>query len=168
MSIKNYFVTEQPAGKANAESVAGTTSRDGIPLKPMASLTDSKPALPWTTNKEASGSGTDVLSSLSRTNSLHPEGDFRNGSQEAIRDIKSEVTVNWLHSKQEERIWTTGEPGEGVVLKKAKGRYVCCPSELQYDGSHFYQMIAQLNVRVCVSHSSAGLRTHWLIAYRWP
>ncbi|KAF2475545.1 uncharacterized protein BDR25DRAFT_279672 [Lindgomyces ingoldianus] len=59
--------------------------------------------------------------------------------------------VNWLHSKQEERIWTTGDPGEGVVLKKSKGRYVCCPSELQYDDTQFYQKVAELNVRVAMT-----------------
>ncbi|KAF2727611.1 hypothetical protein EJ04DRAFT_478782 [Polyplosphaeria fusca] len=59
--------------------------------------------------------------------------------------------VNWLHSKQEERLWTTGEPGEGVVLKKSKGRYVCCPGELQYDGSALYRSIAALNVRCAMT-----------------
>ncbi|KAF2020282.1 hypothetical protein BU24DRAFT_366132 [Aaosphaeria arxii CBS 175.79] len=61
--------------------------------------------------------------------------------------------VNWLHSKQEERIWTTGHPGEGVVLKQTKGRYVCCPSELQDDDSQFYQSVSSLNVRI-----TSGLR----------
>lgn len=90
----------------------------------------------------------DGSSSSSRPASLYPDGDFRNAPPDALRDIKCEVMVNWLHSKQEERIWSTGEPGEGVVLKKAKGQYVCCPTELKDDQSLFFQMVGLLNVRV--------------------
>ncbi|KAF2707819.1 hypothetical protein K504DRAFT_435857 [Pleomassaria siparia CBS 279.74] len=81
----------------------------------------------------------------------YPSGDFRNASPAQIQDIKCEVMVNWLHSKQEERIWTTGEPGEGVVLKKSKGTYVCCPIDLQHDDSQLYQMVAALNVRAAMT-----------------
>jgi hypothetical protein len=91
-------------------------------------------------------------STPSRTNSLYPQGDFRNANPETIQEIKCEVMVNWLHSKQEEQIWTTGEPGEGVVLKKSKGRYVCCPSELSSDGSALFKAVSALNVRVCLCH----------------
>ncbi|KAF2790841.1 hypothetical protein K505DRAFT_409586 [Melanomma pulvis-pyrius CBS 109.77] len=87
----------------------------------------------------------------SSAGSIFPHADFRNASPSTIKDIKCEVMVNWLHSKQEERIWTTGEPGEGVVLKKSKGTYVYCPLELQHDNSQFYQMVAALNVRVAMT-----------------
>jgi hypothetical protein len=56
--------------------------------------------------------------------------------------------VNWLHSKREEKLWTVGEPGEGVALEKSKSTYVCCPIDLQNEGSLFYDMVAALNVRV--------------------
>lgn len=75
--------------------------------------------------------------------------DFTNASSEIMRDIKCEVMVNWIHTKQEEKLWTVGERGEGVVLKKSKGRYVCCPTDLQDDPGQFYQQVALLNVRVC-------------------
>jgi hypothetical protein len=62
--------------------------------------------------------------------------------------MKSVISANWLYSKQESKMWTTGLPGEGVVLRMAKGRYICCPPEIESDGSDFYQMIVQLNVQV--------------------
>ncbi|PSN72380.1 hypothetical protein BS50DRAFT_597684 [Corynespora cassiicola Philippines] len=59
--------------------------------------------------------------------------------------------VNWLHTKQEERLWTSGEPGEGVVLKRGKGQYVCCPGDLMEDNSLFFEMVAELNVRAAMT-----------------
>ncbi len=64
-------------------------------------------------------------------------------------DVKCEVMAQWLHSKQEEKIWTSGEPGEGVLVKKSKGSYAFSPPELYEDGSGLYQAVAALNVRVC-------------------
>jgi hypothetical protein len=86
------------------------------------------------------------INDTSYTSSLNfTQSDLRSTT---IKDIKCEVMVNWLHSKQEEKLWTVGEPGEGVVLKKSKGTYVCCPVDLQHEGSQFYEMVAALNVRV--------------------
>lgn len=65
-------------------------------------------------------------------------------------DVKCEVMAQWLHSKQEEKIWTSGEPGEGVLVKKAKGAYAYSPPELAEDGSGLYQAVIHLNVRVCI------------------
>ncbi|KAF2634139.1 hypothetical protein P280DRAFT_494481 [Massarina eburnea CBS 473.64] len=59
--------------------------------------------------------------------------------------------VNWLHTKQEERIWTNGGDGEGVFLKKCKGSFVCCPTELQTDPSGVYQAVSLLNARVAMT-----------------
>jgi hypothetical protein len=64
-------------------------------------------------------------------------------------DVKCEVMAEWLHSKQEEKIWTSGEPGEGVLVKKEKGSYAYSPSHLIEDGSGLYQAVTQLNARVC-------------------
>ena len=64
-------------------------------------------------------------------------------------DVKCEVMAQWLHSKQEENIWTSGEPGEGVLVKKSKGSYAFSPPELFEDGSGLYQAVLALNVRVC-------------------
>ncbi|KAF1962441.1 hypothetical protein CC80DRAFT_487902 [Byssothecium circinans] len=75
----------------------------------------------------------------------------KNEDPEYVRDIKSEVMVNWLHSKQEERIWTSGQEGEGVFLKKSKGNFVCCPADLESDPSGVYRAISLLNARVAMT-----------------
>lgn len=63
-------------------------------------------------------------------------------------DVKCEVMAQWLQSKQEEKIWTSGAPGEGVLVKKTKGAYAFSPPELIEDGSGLYEAVCSLNVRV--------------------
>lgn len=79
-----------------------------------------------------------------------------NGPGASFLDVKCEVMAQWLHSKQEEKIWTSGEPGEGVLVKKSKGNYAFSPPELFEDGSGLYQAVLALNVRVCHSNQSLG------------
>lgn len=74
----------------------------------------------------------------------------------SFQDVKCDVMAQWLHSKQEEKIWTSGEPGEGVLVKKSKGSYAFSPAELPEDGTGLYEAVAALNVRVCLSLSSAS------------
>lgn len=74
-------------------------------------------------------------------------GGIEGGS--GFQDVKCDVMAQWLHSKQEEKIWTSGEIGEGVLVKKAKGSYSYSPAELAHDGSGLYEAVSQLNVRVC-------------------
>ena len=84
-------------------------------------------------------------------------GSFADVTQESVtegsagnyEDVKCDVMAQWLHSKQEEKIWTRGEPGEGVLVKKSKGSYAFSPAELFEDGTGLYQAVAALNVRVC-------------------
>lgn len=77
---------------------------------------------------------------------------------EEINDIKCDVMVNWLHSRQEEKLWTTGEGEEGVVLKKSRGQYTCAPADLAYESVGLFRAVQTLNVRVsfaaeyCCSH----------------
>ncbi|KAF1931311.1 uncharacterized protein M421DRAFT_99174 [Didymella exigua CBS 183.55] len=56
--------------------------------------------------------------------------------------------AQWLHSKQEEKIWTSGAPGEGVLVKKQKGSYAYSPVDLIEDGSGLYEAVNQLNARI--------------------
>lgn len=84
----------------------------------------------------------------SRPASLYPAGDFRNSALEEIIDIKCDVMVNWLHQQQLESMWSSGGPGEGVVLKKTRDNFTCCPSELAECRGDFFDAIRALNVRV--------------------
>lgn len=86
----------------------------------------------------------------SRPGDNYPPGDFRNNAQDEIRDMKCDVMVNWLYQQQMEMLWTAGGPDEGVVLKKTRGAYACCPADIYDSGEEvgFYKAIEMLNVRV--------------------
>ena len=85
----------------------------------------------------------------SRPASLYPAGDFRNSALEEIIDIKCDVMVNWLHQQQLESMWSSGGPAEGVVLKKTRDNFTCCPSELGEVRGELFDAVRALNVRVC-------------------
>lgn len=85
----------------------------------------------------------------SRPASLFPEGDFRNSPRESMVDIKTDVMASYIQQQQLEKLWSTESPGEGVVLKKEKGSYACCPPDLANDPAGLYDAIVQMNVRVC-------------------
>lgn len=95
----------------------------------------------------------------SRPSSLYPEGDFRNGPRESVLDIKSDVMVSYLHQQQLEKMWASGAPGEGVILKKAKGIFTCFPSQMEEDPSGIYEAVKAMNVKV-----SAGSEIHMAAA----
>ena len=84
----------------------------------------------------------------SRPTSSYPQGDFRNSAYEDILDIKSDVMVNYLYQQQLERMWTIGNPTEGVVLKKSRANYTCSPEILHREVGGFFDVVAAMNVRV--------------------
>jgi len=84
----------------------------------------------------------------SRPVSLYPVGDFRNSQSEDINEIKCDVMVNWLYQQQMERLWTAGGHDEGVVLKKSRAAYTCCPADIVEEPYGFFKAIETLNVRV--------------------
>jgi hypothetical protein len=79
---------------------------------------------------------------------MYPIGDFRNQSVDGINDIKCEVMVSWLYSQQEEKLWNSGEPEEGVMLKKSRGEYTCSPADLADEPNGFFAAVQALNVKV--------------------
>ena len=81
--------------------------------------------------------------------SPYPAGDFRNSSLPEITDMKTEVMCNYLHQQQLERMWSNGGREEGVLLKKSKEEYTCCPSDLQLQANGLFDAVKRLNVRVC-------------------
>ncbi|KAI9831674.1 MAG: hypothetical protein M1819_004740 [Sarea resinae] len=87
----------------------------------------------------------------SRPNSLYPSGDFRNAKLDEVNDIKADVMVNYLFQQQLERFWVHSDHGEGVVLKKGRGQYTCCPGSLVDDGSGLFAAVANLKVRAAMT-----------------
>jgi hypothetical protein len=65
-----------------------------------------------------------------------------------LDEIKHEVMVNYLYQQQCSRLWVSDGSGEveGVLLRKARNRYLACPPALT--GSVFAMVCAELNVQV--------------------
>lgn len=91
----------------------------------------------------------------SRPASVFPEGDFRNHAKEEILDIKCDMMVNNLYQQQMELLWTAGGHDEGILLKKSRGKYACCPSDLESEPVGFFKAVETLNVRVSKSTISS-------------
>jgi membrane glycosyltransferase len=136
MGLKSYLAPKVDKKGKNAsvdvpmsEKISTGTS---TPQYPMASARMSGAATPYD----------------SRPVSLYPEGDFRNNAREEINDIKCDMMVNHLYSQQMELLWTAGGHDEGALLKKSRGQYACCPSDLESEPAGFFKAIQTLNVRV--------------------
>ncbi|KAG0651997.1 hypothetical protein D0Z07_1157 [Hyphodiscus hymeniophilus] len=80
-----------------------------------------------------------------------PDGDFRNAAPQRVLDIKADVMVNWLHQQQGEKMWSTGLPGEGVVLKKGRDSFTCCPRSLKSQENSIFDYVAAMNVRCAMT-----------------
>lgn len=96
----------------------------------------------------------------SRPPSLYPEGDFRNSTRESILDIKIDVMASWLHQQQLENLWAMQLPGEGVVLKKARDNFACCPATLHNETNGLFDNVSAMNVRVGFSIQCYVCRTN--------
>ncbi|CAK1357161.1 unnamed protein product [Cercospora beticola] len=95
--------------------------------------------------------GNGTPGSWSRPASLYPANEHRNSQSEDIHEIKCDVMVNWLYQQQMERLWTAGGMDEGVVLKKSRGQYTCCPSDIVEEPFGFFKAIETLNVKVAMT-----------------
>ena len=85
---------------------------------------------------------------FNKRTSLYPAGDFRNSSTPDINDMKTEIMCNYLHQQQLKRMWSNGSLDEGVILKKSREEYTCCPSDLQLQANGLCDAVKGLNVRV--------------------
>lgn len=83
---------------------------------------------------------------ISRTNSSFIAGGFRN--DEEIKNMKTEVMAEWLYKQQRLKLWASSGPEEGVVLKKSRGEYTCCPEDLRYMRGGLFEQIVNMNVAV--------------------
>jgi hypothetical protein len=137
MGLKSYFMlpkAKQPANKPTAVTVSSNKSTNS-------SYEGYTPdgSSPWT----------------SRPASRITDKD--------LTDTKCQIMVSWLHQQQIEKTWFDSQAhDEGVVLKKCKGEYVCCPESLGDESGEFCRAVEKLNVRVSLLHhilSSAVVRT---------
>lgn len=133
-ALKSYF---HPTQKKGSGGKNGALESPAVPVEMTTTLSRGSINSP----------GTDFLTSLHSL--LHPPGNFRNSAQEDILDMKSEVMATWLHHQQQKRFWTTGMPGEGVVLKKARANYTRRPEILHIETGELFDQVIAMNVKVC-------------------
>src|SRR2546423_6937949 len=92
------------------------------------------------------GSFTDDTQLASSTSSLARSR--RSAQSSYLDDIKHEVMINYLYQQQCSHLWVSDGSGEmeGVLLRKARSRYLACPPALA--SSVFATLCAELNVQV--------------------
>ncbi|KAF2084366.1 hypothetical protein K490DRAFT_49343 [Saccharata proteae CBS 121410] len=76
-----------------------------------------------------------------------------------VYDIRHEVIVNFLHQKQCSSMWIEDTSGavEGVVVRKGRGDYICCPPTLL--ASPMVQALSALNVQSAMTVKSRVVST---------
>ncbi|TVY55817.1 hypothetical protein LCER1_G005121 [Lachnellula cervina] len=109
------------------------------------------------TPSESGGSSPGSSSFAVRPSSKFPYGDFRNTPRQSILDLKADVMVNWLEQIQLEMLWSTGMPGEGVVLKKGRNDFTCAPKKLR-SASTFFDQVVAMNVRCAMTINTRIIR----------
>jgi hypothetical protein len=72
----------------------------------------------------------------------------RTSGASKVFELKNEILASWLHAQQVENLWSEGSADEGVVIKKGKDEYTCCPTSLMDTRDGFYDAVRALNVRV--------------------
>ena len=126
---------------------------DEHPMEPItekpAPISDTSTLQGYDSRPHSQYAPTNGTSSDSRPVSLYPVGELP--IQQDLNDIKCDVMVNWLYQQQMERLWTTGGIDEGVVLKKSRGAYTCCPEDIIEEPFGFFKSIQALNVRVAMT-----------------
>lgn len=143
MGLKSYLAPGRGSGKGKA---AASGQAEEPEMNEKAPTGASTPGF-LAPSALVSGAATPIGS---RPVSVFPEGDFRNNAKEEINDIKCDMMVNHIYSQQMELLWTAGGHDEGVLLKKSRGQYACCPSDLESEPAGFFKAIQTLNVRVSI------------------
>lgn len=95
-----------------------------------------------------------------RHSTIFPVGDARNGDLDAMTEIRSDMMVNSLFEQMCRKQYSTGfDPYEGVVLKKSRGNFTCCPPQMAAIPDSLYAMITQMNVRCAMTINTHVVRT---------
>lgn len=104
-----------------------------------------------------------TTAAFSNKASLYPAGDFRNSSMPEINDMKAEIMCNYLHQQQMKKMWSNGGREEGVILRKSREEYTCCPPDLQLQRNGLFDAARRLNVRVCEWNSACHGKADFLV-----
>lgn len=69
------------------------------------------------------------------------------------------MMVKWLYEHQLRKQYASGQNAfEGVVLKKARGEFTCCPPQMSLIPGSLYAMVTQMNVRCAMTVNTPVMR----------
>ena len=92
-------------------------------------------------------------------NSFLPAHDARSRDSETINEIRNDMMVNWLYEQQLRKQYASGaDPYEGVVLKKGRGAFACCPPQMAAIPDSLFAVVAQMNVRCAMTVNTPVVR----------
>ncbi|KAH7412026.1 glycosyl transferase family group 2-domain-containing protein [Phaeosphaeria sp. MPI-PUGE-AT-0046c] len=130
---------------------------------PTAELDESAQRRPPETTREIISTLPTHFVGASTTRGSSPPGSFVHSSSRSIRsdarrDIRCEMVANWLHVQSAARLWISDQPGEGVFVKRSKGRYAHSPADLSTDGTGICAAITALNVPFAMTVSTRMIK----------
>jgi hypothetical protein len=70
---------------------------------------------------------------------------------QAVKGMKADVMTEWLYKQQRLKLWASSGPEEGIILKRDRGEYTCCPEDLRRVRGGLFDEIVNMNVRVRIS-----------------
>lgn len=141
----------------NSSTAPVASPRENQPTRevlPLGHTLTTHPARPSPLSRNSSYQGSSQPSSrpgtprAKRPQSQYPDGDFRNSSIADLAELKADVMCNWLYQQQVEKMWSSSGKGEGVMLKKARDDYMCCPRNLRAERGSLFDAVKKLNVKV--------------------
>ncbi|KAI1207193.1 glycosyl transferase family group 2-domain-containing protein [Annulohypoxylon truncatum] len=149
--LKSYFAPGRAKAEENQENKPATELNETGPNSPKSNVPSSIPGAVLDADVTIPRRPYLSRSESVSTHSIFPTGDFRN-DKESMLHVKADVVCSWLYQQQLERQYATGMlPGEGVVLKKGKNNYTCCPPQLRDIPYGLYDMSMELNVRCAMT-----------------
>ena len=146
----NFRLSLGPLGKKGKDDGAAATEMAQVPTSPPLSPSGRPSSQrPYSSMLNPSAPAPSGLSNPHRNSRVNtrPSSIFA-GSTEDVATIRAHVVGDWLHAKQMQLMWTTRSPGEGVIMKQARGNCVACPKELELVQGDLFDAVVKLNVRV--------------------
>lgn len=141
-SIKAYF---RP--NAGPEATGSKPDRNGkVPSRDVP-LVETAPHRGTNSSAGARGPST-PRPPMSRPASVHPDGDFRNNTPQAVDEIKNAVAISWVYQVQNENMWNGEGVAEGIVLRTAPRQFIACPDELRSVKDGLFDAACELNAKV--------------------
>lgn len=81
-------------------------------------------------------------------------------SMKSLRSVRDNVMVNYIYQQALQKSYVVpGVPWQGIVLKKNRAEYACCPPQLREIENGLYDVVLALNVRCAMTVNSPVAQT---------